>query len=125
MKKDDNSDKIQDKKNKFNDIKTKVAGLVKGKGHLKDDLLIIGGVSADVGSPTLDGLEGSPLVKKIELDRKIKTVLDTSVNEISARPIWQLFDGRNANLTGLGEKIAISRAIVVGFGLRGQRLPNM
>ncbi|MBD0369727.1 MAG: S8 family serine peptidase [Pyrinomonadaceae bacterium] len=91
----------------FNNARAHIAGLLNGKGHIKRDLLIINGVSATINKAALEQLADDNIIARVEPDVIARITLDTSVDEIHARETWQLSDGNNNPLTGVGERIAI------------------
>ncbi len=103
------ADKIKDKKDKFNNAKSAIASAFSGKKkvRLKQDLLIIGAVSADIDADTYSSLKKNPNVKKISYDRPVKVVLDTSVSQINADDVWNFLDENGMPITGNGMEIAI------------------
>jgi len=105
--KGDSLDRINYKKGQFNSAKIKITPLLRGNSKIKRDLQIINSISVDVDESSLNALTQSPLVKKIELDREVKALLDTSLGDIYAKEVWQLFDAQNNNITGKGQIIAV------------------
>lgn len=104
---DQTTETISSKKSKFEEKKSKVASLLRWHGKIKKDLQIVNGVSADIDETSLDKLKKSPEVAKVELDREVKALLDTSVDQIQAKEVWTLLDSQNQPITGTGTKIAI------------------
>jgi subtilisin family serine protease len=97
----------QQKRQEFSTAKNHLNTILKGRGHLKRDLLVINGVAANVKPSTLDVLEQDDTIAKVEPDVVAHITLDTSVDEIHAREVWSFSDGNNNPLTGVGERIAI------------------
>jgi subtilisin family serine protease len=95
------------KRQEFGNAKNHVASILKGAGRVKHDLLIINGVSAALKPAMLERLADDAMVAKVEPDITARITLDTSVDEIHARETWQLSDGNNNPLTGVGKRIAI------------------
>lgn len=105
--KTDSAAGIYDKKSKFAVARNTVQGLFKGKSRFKQDLPAISGASADIDSDTLQALETNPTVSKISLDGVSRVLLDTSVDQINAKTVWNLDDSNGNPLTGVGMRIAV------------------
>ncbi len=103
------AENVKDKEDKFNNAKAAIATSFSGKqkAKIKQDLLIIGAVSADIDADTYSSLKKNPNVKKISYDRPVKVVLDTSVSQINADDVWNFLDENGMPMTGWGKKIAI------------------
>lgn len=101
------ADKIKEKNDKFIEAKSRVASKLTSKAKLKSDLQIINGVAADIDLDSLNELSISQDVKKVELDREVKVVLDTSLDQVKAKDVWGLVDSSGNAVTGIGKKIAI------------------
>ncbi len=97
----------QQKRREFDNAKSHLNGLLNGRGHLRRDLLVIGGVAANVKPSALDALEADDQIAKVEPDGVSHITLDTSVDEIHAREVWSFSDGVNNPMTGVGQRIAI------------------
>ncbi|HKP71407.1 MAG TPA: Ig-like domain-containing protein [Pyrinomonadaceae bacterium] len=95
------------KRQEFKSVRNRVAAMLAEKGRIKHDLLIINGVSANIDAAALDQLAQDDSVARVEPDVTAHITLDTSVDEIFARETWQLSDGNNNPLTGVGQRIAI------------------
>ena len=91
----------------FGNARTHLDALLRGRGRIKHDLQIINGVAANINPAVLDQLAADDTVAKVEPDVVAQITLDTSVDEIHARETWQLSDGGNNPLTGVGRRIAI------------------
>lgn len=104
---DDSPQRRSQKRAQFDDAKSRAQALLRGNGRLKRELRIINGMSADVDRASLDALERSPLIRRIELDRTYRAILDASTQAIGATAVWTLFDANNEPLTGRGRRIAI------------------
>jgi subtilisin family serine protease len=95
------------RRQEFAKARDRVAALLHGRGRVKHDLPIIGGVAATLNAAALDQLAKDDAVARVEPDVVARITLDTSVDEIHARETWQLSDGNNNPLTGVGKRIAI------------------
>ncbi|HUQ34061.1 MAG TPA: S8 family serine peptidase, partial [Pyrinomonadaceae bacterium] len=95
------------KKQEFKNAKNNLSSKLLGKGRLKHELLIINGVSASIKPAALEMLAQDATIAKVEPDIVAHITLDTSVDEIHATETWQLSDGNNNPLTGVGKRIAI------------------
>jgi subtilisin family serine protease len=96
-----------DRKAKFLNKKTNLNSLLKSHAKLKNDLLIINGVSADIDADTLALLQNSPDIEKVDADAEFELFLDESVPEITADQVWNLVDSSGNTITGIRERIAI------------------
>ncbi len=96
---------IATKKNQFEQTKSKIETLLGVKA--KQSLPIIGGISTDLNEETMARLEKSPLIKRVDLDREVKNLLDESIGEVRASSVWPLVDANNNFITGIGKRIAI------------------
>lgn len=99
--------KTSDKKAEFETVKNRVAGRFNSKSKIKNDLHIISGISADINEDTLSELAKSPDVKRVELDGKMRALLDTSLDQIRAKEVWGLVSPSGQPLTGVGQRIAV------------------
>src|SRR3989338_8224801 len=99
--------KAQEKRKSFDEVKNRVVPTITGRGRVKDDLPIIGAVSADVDKQTLRALSDNYDISSIELDRQVYITLDTSLDQIHAKDVWNLVDSYGNSLTGFGKRIAI------------------
>ncbi|HEX8160456.1 MAG TPA: Ig-like domain-containing protein [Pyrinomonadaceae bacterium] len=97
----------QQKRREFDGAKAHLGGLLRGRGRLGRDLLVVNGVAARVKPSALDALEADETIARVEPDGVSHITLDTSVDEIHARDVWSFSDGNNNPLTGVGERIAI------------------
>jgi subtilisin family serine protease len=95
------------KRREFNDARRRVAAVINGRGRIKRDLLIVNSVAATIKPSVLEQLAKDETVVRIEPDITAHIALDSSVDEIHARETWQLSDGNNNPLTGVGRRIAI------------------
>jgi subtilisin family serine protease len=95
------------RRQEFNKARNRLAALLQGRGRIKHDLRIINGVAANINPAALDQLAKDDTVARVEPDVTARITLDTSVDEIHARETWQLSDGNNNPLTGVGKRIAI------------------
>ena len=100
-------EQIKDKISKFDDKKKDVISKFTSQSKFKSDLKIINGIAADIDKDTLVALSADADVKKVELDREVKITLDTSLDQIRAKEVWNLQDSQNQALTGFGIDVAI------------------
>jgi len=102
-----NADRVSQKRTEFSNAKSKLSNVLGAECTITSNLEIINGVAATVKINAIGKLSQSPDVKKVELDKEVKVVLDTSLGDIYAKEVWQLFDANNNPLTGKGKRIAI------------------
>lgn len=95
------------KQTEFNFSKGKVSKLLGTNGKVGEDLKVINGLSATINFAALMNLEKDPLIKKVELEKQVRAVLDSSLDQIHAKDTWLMFDGNNQAITGSGKVIAI------------------
>lgn len=106
---DDDANEGKRKKEKLEQAQDKLDKTLGRNGDVKEelDLQIAEATAATVDKKGLARLAADPLVKRIEPDREVKAVLDTSLDEIKVKEVWPSFDGNNQTLTGVGRRIAI------------------
>lgn len=92
---------------KFRDTKSAISQLLKPGEYFKNDLLIINGATAEISKESYIKLKHDPKIVKIEYDKLLQPLLDTSVPEIRANEVWDLFDKNNNQITGIGQTIAV------------------
>ncbi|MFY9484668.1 MAG: S8 family serine peptidase [Patescibacteria group bacterium] len=105
----DNSQEGKQKKEKLKQAEQKLGKTLGRSGDVKQelDLQIASAVAATVDKKGLAKLTADPSVKRIELDREVKAVLDTSLDEIKVKDVWPSFDRNNQTMTGVGKRVAI------------------
>src|SRR5260221_9638042 len=102
-----NTAKATDKLAKFQTVRDRVIGKFSSNSKKKRDLTIISSIAADIDQQTLDTLASNADVQEVDLDGKVNAVLDTSLDQIQAKDVWNEVGPSGQPLTGIGERIAI------------------